>query len=66
MVHNKSKMGLVVIMGGDSGKSTVPYQGGRTRDPLEFIINDQESSEAGEASASIHSRMGQEFQRDQC
>ena len=55
-----------MIMGGDSGKSTVPYQGWRTRDPLEFIINDQKSSEAGEASASIHSRMGQKFQRDQC
>ena len=55
-----------MILGGESGKSTVPYQRRRTRDPLEFIINDQKSSEAGEASASIHSRMGQEFQRDQC
>ena len=55
-----------MIMGGDSGKSTVPHQGMRTRDPLEFIRNGQKSSEAGEASASIHSRMGQEFQRDQC
>ena len=55
-----------MIMGGDSGKSTVPYQGRRTRDPLEFIINDQKSSKAGAASASIHPRMDQEFQRDQC
>ena len=33
------------------------------RDPTEFIIGDQKRSEAGEASASIHLHMGQEFQR---
>ena len=37
-----------------------------TRDPPELIIGDQKSSEAGEAGASIHLHMGQEFQRDQC
>ena len=59
-------VGCSVIMGGDSGKSTVPHPGMHTKDPPEFIIIcDQKSSKVGEASASIHLHMGQEFQRDQ-
>ena len=61
---------MILIIGGDSGESTVPYQGMHTRDPLEFIISDQRSSdavhadEASESVISTYSHMGQMVRRD--